>query len=119
MAKDWEYAKAVKWISEHGGTQKALETVKNYYMEKGFKKGAASKNPVIALVGVSCLAAGVVVTCIGNKIIAKKASKDVFDQANVNKAESELENAMEQKTTPGINMDGKSEESRLESIEED
>ena len=100
MAKDWEYAKAVKWISEHGGTQKALETVKNYYMEKGFKKGAAS-------------------TCIGNKIIAKKASKDVFDQANVKKAESELENAMEQKTTPGINMDGKSEESRLESIEED
>ena len=34
MAKDWEYAKATKWIAEHGGSEKALETVKNYYMKK-------------------------------------------------------------------------------------
>lgn len=32
MTKDREYAKATKWIAEHGGTQKAQETVKSSFI---------------------------------------------------------------------------------------
>lgn len=99
MAKDWEYAKATKWISEHGGTQKAFEIVKNYYMKKGFKEGAASKNPVIALTGVVCLVVGVAGKCVYDIIREKNMSEDKLEaaeQAKVKKAEGELMTFMKQ-----------------------
>lgn len=99
MAKDWEYAKATKWIAEHGGTQKALETIRSYYMKQGFKKGAASKNSMLVLVGASCLVAGAVGKSAYDKFVREKvlsAKADVAEQAEVKKAEEELETAMKQ-----------------------
>lgn len=99
MAKYWEYAKATKWIAEHGGTQKALETVKSYYMKKGFREGAASKNPVIAFACAGGLVTGFAGKCIYDKIMKKKASEantEFVERAKVKKAEAELVAAMEQ-----------------------
>lgn len=121
MAKDWEYAKVTKWIAEHGGMQKALETVKNYYMKKGFKEGAASKNPVIALVGAACLAAGVTGKCVYDKIMEKKALEakaEVAEQAKVKKAEVELVTAMKQDTKAETEAVGEPEEKGPEPTEE-
>lgn len=117
MSKDWEYAKVTKWIAEHGGTQKALETVKNYYMKKGFKEGAASKNPVIALVGAVCLAAGVAGKCVYDKIMEKK-TLEVAEQVKVKKAEAELVTAMQQDTKAENEANGKQEENSPEPTEE-
>lgn len=99
MAKDWEYAQVTKWIAEHGGPQKGLEGVKNYYMKQGFSKGAASKNPVIILVGVSCLVAGAVGKSVYDGFTERrslKAKNDAMELAHVKKAEEELEAAMKQ-----------------------
>ena len=117
MAKDWEYAKATKWIAEHGGSEKALETVKNYYMKKGFKEGAASKNLVIALVGAVCLATGATGKCVYDKIMEKKALEiraEAAEQAKVKKAEAELVTPMKQDTKAETEAVGESEENSLE-----
>lgn len=108
MAKDWDYAKASKWMAEHGGPQKALDTVKDYYTKKGFKEGAASKNPVIVVVGAVALATGIVGKSVYDKIRAKRLLKkevEVIEQDKVKKAEIELLDAMKQKSmseTEGI-----------------
>ena len=101
MAEDWEYAKVSKWIAEHGGTQKALETVKNYYMKKGFTEGAASKNPAIVLACVGGLVTGVVGKYVYDKIMEKKVSEantELVERDKVKKAEAELVASMEQTT---------------------
>lgn len=93
MAKDWAYAKAVSWIAEHGGPQKALDIVKDYYTQKGFESGVASQKPIIAVVGGLCLATGVIGKTIYDRAIQKntvtieaKNSK----QKKVEEAEEEL-----------------------------
>lgn len=119
MAKDWEYAKATKWIAEHGGAQKALETVKSHYMKKGFKEGAASKNPVIALVAVAFLAAGVAGKCVYDKIKEKKAlaaEAEATEQTKVKKAEAELVTAMKQDTKAESETFGEPEENNLKPV---
>ena len=121
MAKDWEYAKATKWIAEHGGPHKALETVENHYMKEGFKEGAASKNPVIALVGAASLAAGVAGKCVYDKIIEKKALEakaEIAEQAKVKKAEAELVIAMKRDTKAENEAVGEPEENSPEPTEE-
>lgn len=117
MAKDWGYAKATKWIAEHGGPQKAFETVKYYYMKKGFKEGAASKNPVIALVGAVCLATGVAGKCVYDKIMEKKALEakaEAAEQIEIKKAETELVTAMKQDTKVETEAIGEPEENGSE-----
>ena len=92
MANDWDYAKAAKWIAEHGGTQKAFEIVKNHYLKEGFQRGAASKNPVIAAVCASCIAIGALGKTAYAKIMERKALK-------LQAAEMEQRSAKEAETT--------------------
>ena len=99
MSKDWEYAKVTKWIAEHGGPQKALRILEDYYMKKGFKKGASSKNPLIVLSGAMGIIVGTAGKCIYDKIREKKTIKvkdELAEQAEVKKAEIELVNAIKQ-----------------------
>lgn len=101
MAKDWEYAQVTKWIAEHGGPQKALEMVKNYYT----RKGASSKNPMIVLAGISGLILGAVGKSVYDGFMERrslKAKNDAMEQARVKKAEEELEAAMEQEAAGEI-----------------
>lgn len=102
MAQDWEYAKATKWIAEHGGPQKAFDVVKNYYMNEGFHKGADSKNLIIVLVGGTCLLAGFGGKYVYDKIREKKALKaknKAVEQEIVKQAEVELISAMTHEST--------------------
>ena len=105
MAQDWEYAKATRWIAEHGGPKEAFERVKDYYLSEGFQKGAQSKNPMIVLVGAAGLAVGVGIKYVYDIIAEKKAEKaanKVAEQEKVKKAEAELIAAMSQEPTAGI-----------------
>ena len=105
MAKDWEYAKITKWIAEHGGPQKALEIVENYYTKKGFKEGAASKNPVIILASIVSLGVGIAGKGIYDKIKEKKAletKNEAIEQVKVKKAEDELVSAMTHDTADRV-----------------
>lgn len=102
MAKDWEYAQASKWIAEHGGPKVAMEAVKNFYLKEGYQRGARSKNPVIVLVGTTCLAIGIGGKYAYDKIVEKrkeKAANKVAELEKVNQAEAELLAAMKQEPT--------------------
>lgn len=113
MAKDWEYAKAAKWIAEHGGTQKAFETVKNYYTKKGFAEGAASRKPAIALASAGGLVVGFVGKCIYDKIIKKKSfemNTAAVERVKVKEAETELITTMKEAAQAEIETIGETEE---------
>lgn len=121
MAKEWEYAKASKWMAEHGGPQKTLEIVKDYYMEKGFKEGADSRNPLIVLVGLTALVAGVTGKCIYDKIIEKKTIEiktESAKQTKVREAEEELMKAVRQNTRIETKELGELDENGLELLME-
>lgn len=99
MAKDWDYSKLTKWVAEQGGVQKALETMKNYYMEEGYTAGVASQRPTIILIGVAGTAFGFLIKHGYDKIANKKIEKNqnrAIEQTKVNQAENDLMNAMEE-----------------------
>lgn len=91
MAKDWAYAKAVSWIAEHGGPQKALDIVKDYYTQKGFESGMASQRPIIAVVGGLCLATGVIGKTIYDRAIQKRIVTIEAKNSNQKKVEEAKE----------------------------
>lgn len=102
MAKSWDYADLSKLASTNGGLQELLKKYATLYMKKGFsegfKKGAASKNPVIVAVGVVCLALGSGSMWAYGKYKQKKALDTAFeaaDNAEIKKVEEELISGME------------------------
>ncbi len=101
MAKNWEYADLSKLASQNGGPQELLKKLEALYKKKwlneGFEKGAKSKYPVIAAVGVvgSLLGAGGMWAYNKRKQKKELASiSEAADNEEIKKVEVELVSEM-------------------------